>query len=115
MLSPSSGRTWTADTKRRLAQGERIVEVLKQDRNSPVPVEQQVCILYAVTKRLPGGRACGADRCVRAGAVRGVVSSLHDADVLAPIRESGALSEGTKAALDKALAEFTAAFLKSHA
>lgn len=36
------------DTKERLAQGERIVEVLKQDRNAPIPVELQVCIIYAV-------------------------------------------------------------------
>ncbi|MBQ4110859.1 MAG: F0F1 ATP synthase subunit alpha [Clostridia bacterium] len=36
------------DTKTRLAQGERIVEVLKQDRNSPLPVELQVVIIYAV-------------------------------------------------------------------
>ncbi len=43
------GSDLDADTKRRLAQGERIVEVLKQDRNAPVPVELQVCILYAVT------------------------------------------------------------------
>ncbi len=38
------------DTKNRLAMGERIVEVLKQDKNSPVPVAMQVCIIYAVTK-----------------------------------------------------------------
>lgn len=38
------------DTKNRLALGERIVEVLKQDKNSPVPVAMQVCIIYAVTK-----------------------------------------------------------------
>ena len=36
------------DTKERLAQGERIVEVLKQDRNSPLKVEHQVMIIYAV-------------------------------------------------------------------
>ena len=36
------------DTKARLDQGERIVEVLKQGRNSPVPVELQVAIIYAV-------------------------------------------------------------------
>ena len=44
------GSDLDADTKKRLAMGERIVEVLKQDRNSPVPVELQVCIIYAVTK-----------------------------------------------------------------
>ena len=40
------------DTKARLAQGRRIVEVLKQDRNSPVPVELQVAIIYAVVNNL---------------------------------------------------------------
>ena len=37
------------DTKSRLALGERIVEVLKQKRNSPVSVGCQVAIIYAVT------------------------------------------------------------------
>jgi F-type H+-transporting ATPase subunit alpha len=41
------GSDLDADTKSRLAQGERIVEILKQDRNSPIPVEKQVAILYA--------------------------------------------------------------------
>ena len=36
------------DTKRRLAQGERIVEVLKQDETSPIAVENQVMIIFAV-------------------------------------------------------------------
>ncbi len=39
-----------ADTKARLEQGARIVEVLKQNQNAPVAVEKQVAILYAVTK-----------------------------------------------------------------
>ena len=36
------------DTKERLAQGERIVEVLKQGKTSPLDVEKQVAIIYAV-------------------------------------------------------------------
>ena len=36
------------DTKDRLAKGERIVEVLKQDQNSPLEVEEQVVVIYAV-------------------------------------------------------------------
>ncbi len=36
------------DTKERLAKGERIVEVLKQPQNSPVAVENQIIIIYAV-------------------------------------------------------------------
>ena len=42
------GSDLDADTKARLALGERIVEVLKQKRNSPVSAGCQVCILYAV-------------------------------------------------------------------
>ena len=42
------GSDLDADTKERLALGERIVEVLKQDRNSPVRVGLQVAIVYAV-------------------------------------------------------------------
>ncbi len=44
------GSDLDADTKARLALGERIVEVLKQGRNSPVSVGCQVAIIYAVTK-----------------------------------------------------------------
>ena len=42
------GSDLDADTKRRLALGERIVEVLKQGRNSPVRAGAQVAIVYAV-------------------------------------------------------------------
>ena len=43
------GSDLDADTKARLALGERIVEVLKQNRNTPVRVGCQVAIVYAVT------------------------------------------------------------------
>ena len=39
------------DTKGRLAQGERIKEVLKQPQYQPLPVEQQVVIIYAATRK----------------------------------------------------------------
>ena len=41
------GSDLDADTKERLALGERIVEVLKQDRNTPIRVGCQVAIIYA--------------------------------------------------------------------
>ena len=44
------GSDLDADTKARLALGERIVAVLKQRNNQPKEVAQQVCIIYAVTK-----------------------------------------------------------------
>ena len=40
------------DTMARLEQGKRIVEVLKQDRNSPIDVELQVAIIYAVVNNM---------------------------------------------------------------
>ena len=46
------GSDLDADTKARLAQGERIVEILKQDRNQPIDTELQVCIIYAVVNDL---------------------------------------------------------------
>ena len=45
------GSDLDADTKVRLTQGERIVEVLKQPQNSPIPVEKQVIIIFAVVNR----------------------------------------------------------------
>ena len=46
------GSDLDADTKMRLAQGERVVEVLKQDRSSPLDVALQVSILYAVVHNM---------------------------------------------------------------
>jgi F-type H+-transporting ATPase subunit alpha len=46
------GSDLDADTKSRLEQGARIVEVLKQNRNSPIAVELQVAIIYAVVNNL---------------------------------------------------------------
>ena len=46
------GSDLDADTKARLANGERIVEVLKQPQNSPITVEHQVMIIYAVVNGL---------------------------------------------------------------
>ena len=45
------GSELDADTKEKLAQGERIKEVLKQPQYKPMPVEYQVLIIYAVTKK----------------------------------------------------------------
>ncbi|OYP01299.1 F-type H+-transporting ATPase subunit alpha [Lachnotalea glycerini] len=46
------GSELDADTKEKLSQGERIKEVLKQPQYKPMPVEYQVIIIYAVTKKL---------------------------------------------------------------
>lgn len=45
------GSELDADTKEKLAQGERIKEVLKQSQYKPMPVQYQVIIIYAVTNK----------------------------------------------------------------
>lgn len=45
------GSELDADTKEKLAQGERIREILKQPQYKPMPVEKQVIIIYAATKK----------------------------------------------------------------
>ena len=103
------GSDLDADTKARLAQGERIVEILKQDRNSPVDVELQVCIIYAATKNFLTD--------VPVDQVKRYEAELYDymrasgAEVLDAIRETKDLSAETAAKLDKALTDFTAIFL----
>ncbi len=103
------GSDLDADTKARLAQGERIVEVLKQDRNSPVDVELQVCIIYAATKNFLTE--------VPVDQVKRYEAELYDymrasgAEVLDAIRETKDLSAETAEKLDKALTDFTAIFL----
>ena len=107
------GSDLDADTKARLAQGARIVEVLKQGRNKPVPVENQVCIFYAVTHDYLQDVAVEDVAAYEEG-MYARMAAQH-ADLLDAIRTSGALSAETESALKDALASFTADFLKSKA
>ena len=105
------GSDLDADTKARLAQGERIVEVLKQNRSHPIAVEDQVCIFYAVTR--------GFLKDVEVTDVAEYEDGLYErmsaqhADVLEAIRTTGDLSKETEEALRAALEAYTKDFLKS--
>ena len=96
------GSDLDADTKARLAQGERIVAVLKQSKNAPVAVELQVAILYAVTNNLL------AD--VKVEDVHSFEEALfehltaNEGELLAAIRETGVLSEENAERLKNAIA-----------
>lgn len=106
------GSDLDADTKARLAQGERIVEVLKQDRNSPVAVEKQVAILYATIH--------GYLKEVAVSDIAEYEQRLYDyldenvtaAGVMETIRTTGDLKPETEEQLKQVLADFTAQFLK---
>ncbi|MBO5536030.1 MAG: F0F1 ATP synthase subunit alpha [Firmicutes bacterium] len=103
------GSDLDADTKARLAQGERVVEVLKQGRNSPVPVEKQVCIIYAVThdflKEVPVDRVALYEQGLYAR-----LDSQHQ-DVLNEIRMTGKFEKATEDKLVRALTDYTKDFL----
>ena len=104
------GSDLDADTKSRLALGERIVAVLKQKNGSPKEVAQQVCIIYAVTH--------GYLTSILVAQIPEFEKRLeehmnnHHADVLEAIRSIGKLETETenalKAALDELVAEFQA-------
>ena len=107
------GSDLDADTKARLAQGERIVAVLKQDRNSPIPVEKQVCILYAVTKDYLKDVAVEDVKEYEKGLYE--YMDAHGAEVLSDIRTTGKLEEDTEKALAAALDDYTRQFLNTRA
>ena len=105
------GSDLDADTKTRLAQGERIVEVLKQNRNAPVPVELQVCIIYAVVNNILKEVAVEDVREFEQGLYEYMTS--QQSDILAAIRDTGDLSKETAAKLEEALNQYKSAFLKT--
>jgi F-type H+-transporting ATPase subunit alpha len=100
------------DTKARLVQGERIVEVLKQDRNAPVPVELQVAIIYAVVNNYLSD--------VKVSDIKEYEKELffeltsYNDDLLTAFRSGEGLDEKNKAKLEEALKKFTDKFIKNH-
>ena len=105
------GSDLDADTKARLAQGARIVEVLKQNRNRPVAVENQVCIFYAVTHDYLKDVDVKDVSEYETGLYERLIA--QHGDVLDAIRETGLLSAETEEKLKKALENYTADFIKT--
>ena len=103
------GSDLDADTKARLAQGERVVEVLKQGKSAPIDVEKQVCIIYAVTHDyladVPVEKVFEYER--------GLYERMdaQHSDVLETIRTTGQFDKETEAKLAAALAQYTKDFL----
>ncbi len=107
------GSDLDADTKSRLAQGERIVEVLKQGKGAPVDVEKQVAILYAVVNNILS--AVDADKIgeYEEGLYRYLDQDPDGIDALRQIRESGKLEADAEDKLKNALNAYTDKFLKA--
>jgi F-type H+-transporting ATPase subunit alpha len=102
------GSDLDADTKARLEQGRRIVEVLCQDRNSPVAVELQVAIIYAVVNNLLADIDVEDVKRFERELFEHLVAAKDD--LLAVIRETGKLEADTEAALRAAILDFKAKF-----
>ena len=108
------GSDLDADTKARLAQGERIVEVLKQNRSAPVPVEKQVAILYAtihdhlVKVKVPDVAE------YEKGLYEYLDNNAAGAAVMETIRTTGNLDKDTEEQLKNVLTAYTESFVKAH-
>ena len=102
------GSDLDADTKARLALGERIVEVLKQKNESPVDVAHQVCIIYAVVNgylnSLPLNRIADYEQRLYEHLEN------HHSDLMELIRITGKLEKGSENSLKVALNELKAEF-----
>ena len=106
------GSDLDADTKKRLNQGERIVEVLKQPQNSPIPVEKQVIIIFAVVS--------GELLDIPVELIGTFQKELFEyidgtyGDIPETIRATGKLEEDIKSRLTQAIEEFKKKFLSEH-
>ena len=107
------GSDLDADTKARLEQGARIVEVLKQNQNAPVPVEKQVAILYAVTKGILSRVAVEDVKAYEAGLYTYLDTDASGAAAMQEIRATGKLEAETEEKLKAALDAFTEEFLNT--
>ena len=102
------GSDLDADTKQRLALGERIVAVLKQKNNAPAEVAHQVCIIYAVTNGYL--KDISVDRIPEFEKRLNEHMDNHYFNVLDAIRTSGKLEPETEEQLKAALTELLAEF-----
>ena len=100
------------DTKFRLAQGQRIVEILKQDRSAPVPVEKQVCIIYAVTHKYLQNVAVELVKEYEKGLYEYLDANADP--LLRNIRETGKLEQADEDALNEVLTAYTDSFVRAH-
>ena len=107
------GSDLDADTKARLAQGERIVEILKQDRNSPIPVEKQVAILYATVHGYLKDIAVKDIAAYESALYRYLDENVTAGGVMEAIRTTGDMKQDTEQQMKDVLAAFTADFIKN--
>ena len=107
------GSDLDADTKARLEQGARIVEVLKQSQNAPVPVEKQVAILYAVTKGILENVKVEDVNAYEVGLYTYLDADAAGLEVMQLISTTGKLEPETEEKLRHVLEAYTENFLNT--
>ena len=107
------GSDLDADTKARLEQGARIVEVLKQSQNAPVPVEKQVAILYAVTKGILEKVGVEDVSAYESGLYTYLDADAAGIEVMQLISSTGKLEPETEEKLRQVLEAYTENFLNT--
>lgn len=96
-------------TARKLERGKRTVEILKQDQNKPLPVENQVLIIFALTKGYLDD--IPVEDITRFEDELNHWAASNATDLLSEIRETGGLPDADK--FDTAITEFKKSFSKS--
>ena len=107
------GSDLDADTKAQLAQGARIVEVLKQNQNAPIDVEKQVAIFYAVVNDILSKIEVEDIKKYEAGLYTYLDTDAAGAEVMQIIRETGKLEKDTEEKLRSVVEAYTESFLDS--
>lgn len=98
-------------TKATLARGERVTEILKQDQYQPMPVENQIAVIYAVSKGLTDDIEVDKIREFEKGFLSYLASSEYKTSVLEPLRAEGLLTDEVESALKEAIESFKVSFL----
>ena len=95
-------------TQRQLSRGERLVEILKQDEMSPMPVEQQVVIVYAATQGFLDDVPTEQVQEFEAELLERM--TLRHEEVLEEIRAGGDLSEESEQVIEKAATDLAESY-----
>ncbi|KAI4452987.1 atp synthase subunit alpha mitochondrial [Holotrichia oblita] len=98
------------DTKNRLAKGERIVEVLKQRKNAPISVENQIIIIYAVINNYLKDIAVEKISDYETELFEHI--SKNNFEIIKSLSSEGILTPETETSLKDALSAFTDAFIR---
>lgn len=105
------GSELDADTKEKLAQGERIKEVLKQPQYKPVPVQYQVIIIYAATNKYL--LDIKVDDIIRFESELNEFLDTKYPEIPQSIADSKVITEDNEIQLKKAIEEFKRIFIRS--